>query len=83
MTPAAKHGHTRQAWTALVIMAAFWAGQSVAAKAVVAHLAPGMLSGLRWLLTLLLVASIAWATLQHERCGHSRGLAHSPAARRS
>jgi drug/metabolite transporter (DMT)-like permease len=58
---------TSRAWIALVITAVLWAGQSIAAKAVVTYVTPGTLSFLRWGITLAVVLPFAFAEVRRER----------------
>lgn len=56
----------RNAWILLALTAALWAGQSIAGKTVTQHLTPGVLSLVRWLVILLVMAPIAWRELRRE-----------------
>ncbi len=57
----------RKAWIALVVTAALWAGQSIAAKAVVTYVPPATLSFIRWSITLAVVLPFAFAEVRRER----------------
>ena len=52
---------------ALVVTAVLWAGQSIAAKAVVTYVPPATLSFIRWSITLAVVLPFAYAELKRER----------------
>jgi len=57
----------RNAWIALVITAALWAAQSVAAKATADFVPPAFLAFVRWLVTLAVVLPFAWREILRER----------------
>jgi drug/metabolite transporter (DMT)-like permease len=56
----------RSAYVLLLLTTVFWGGNAIAGKLAVGHVSPNLLTALRWMVTLTLLAAIGWPRLRED-----------------